>query len=505
MKRVFGIETEYGITIQGADSVDVVTESIELVRSYTEHGAHMKWDYALEDPHRDARGFRAAELLQDTDESAYYEIDKNRPLSFEEIKSDLVLSNGARFYNDHAHPEYSTPECTTLRQLVAHEKAGERILAECARRRNLKLPEKEEVRLYKNNTDFDGHSYGCHDNYLMRRELPWDRLVAGVLPFLITRQIFAGAGKMGIEAEGAAGQPGIFQISQRADFFSVLVSIDTMNKRPLVNTRDEPHADANLYRRFHVILGDSNMSEWATALKIGTTALVLELIERGEAPQLEIAQPVNATKSISRDQNYDWILELSDGRKISAIDVQRLYLKAAEKIADDDTEKVWLLREWGTVLNDLERDVALTRDRVDWVAKKFLLGALREEEKLSWTDPWLQAIDLEYHNILPDQGLFYELLRQGSMRGIVSEEEIKNAIFSPPETTRAYFRGRAVARFNHAISSIQWDEIAFSEGKRSCVVKLSEPASDERLERLNDLVGAETEFAEFFRAVAATD
>ncbi len=208
MKRVFGLETEYGITIQGAASVDVVAESIELVRSYTEHGAHMKWDYRLEDPHRDARGFRAAQLLQDTDESAYFEIDRNRPLSFEEIKSDLVLSNGARFYNDHAHPEYSTPECTTLRQLVAHEKAGERILAECARRRNLKLPEGQEVRLFKNNTDFAGHSYGCHDNYLMRRDLPWDQLVAGVLPFLITRQIFAGAGKIGIEAESAGGQPG---------------------------------------------------------------------------------------------------------------------------------------------------------------------------------------------------------------------------------------------------------------------------------------------------------
>ena len=223
--RAFGIETEYGITIQGAESVDVVAESIELVRSYTEHGAHMKWDYSLEDPHCDARGFRAAELLQDTDESAYYEIDKNRPLSFEEIKSDLVLSNGARFYNDHAHPEYSTPECTTLRQLVAHEKAGERILAECARRRNLKLPPTHEVRLYKNNTDFVGHSYGCHDNYLMRRDVPWDRLVAGVLPFLVTRQIFAGAGKMAIEAESTIDQPGVFQISQRADFFSVLVFV----------------------------------------------------------------------------------------------------------------------------------------------------------------------------------------------------------------------------------------------------------------------------------------
>src|ERR1700694_2846713 len=261
MKRVLGIETEYGITIQGAESVDVVGESIELVRSYTEHGAHMKWDYGLEDPHRDARGFRAAELLQDTDESAYYEIDKNRPLSFEEIKSDLVLSNGARFYNDHAHPEYSTPECTTLRQLVAQDKAGERILAECARRRNLKLPAGQEVRLYKNNTDFIGHSYGCHDNYLMQRDVPWDRIVSSILPFLITRQIFAGAGKMGVEGESTSSQPGLYQISQRADFFSVVVSIDTMNPPQLNNPAADPHVKASRYRRFHVILGDSNMSE----------------------------------------------------------------------------------------------------------------------------------------------------------------------------------------------------------------------------------------------------
>ena len=504
MKRVFGLETEYGITIRGAASVDVVAESIELVHSYTEHGAHMKWDYRLEDPHRDARGFRAPSLLQDTDESSYYEIDRKRPLSFEEIKSDLVLSNGARFYNDHAHPEYSTPECTTLRQIVAHEKAGERIMAECARRRNLKLTEGTEVRLFKNNTDFAGHSYGCHDNYLIRRDLPWDELVAGVLPFLITRQIFAGAGKLGIEAESSGTQPGVFQISQRADFFQTLVSIDTMNKRPLVNTRDEPHADPSKYRRFHVIIGDSNMSEWATALKVGTTALVLGLIERGKAPQLEIAQPVNATKSISRDQNYDWIIELSDGRKISAIDIQRLYLKAAEGEHKGDSEMGWLLREWETVLNDLQRDVTSTGDRVDWAAKKFLLSSFREEEKLAWSDPWLQSIDLEYHNIQPDQGLFYELQRQGSMRTLISEKEIKDAIFSPPETTRAWFRGRAVARFNHAISSIQWDEIAFSDGRKPRVVSLPEPVDDERLEELNKLVNAENEFDDFFREIATT-
>jgi proteasome accessory factor A len=500
MQRVFGLETEYGITLSGADVVDVVAESIELVRHYTDHGAHMKWDYELEDPHLDARGFRAKALMQDTDESAYFEIDKNRPLSFEEIKSDLVLSNGARFYNDHAHPEYSTPECTTLRQIVAHDKAGERILAECARRRNEHLDPGQEVRLYKNNTDFVGHSYGCHDNFLMRREIAWDRIVSGVLPFLITRQIFAGAGKLGVEAESTPTQPGLYQISQRADFFSVLVSIDTMNRRPLINTRDEPHADMSRYRRFHVILGDSNMSEWATAMKIGTTAMVLDLIERGEAPQLEIAQPIDANKSISRDQTYDWIIELKDGRKISAIDVQRIYLRAAAKI-DMDEDRQWILREWENVLNDLERDPLTARDRIDWVAKKFLLSALQEEEKLSWSDPWLQSIDLEYHNVDPERGLYYELVRQNSVRRIVSEDDIRLSIFTPPETTRAFFRGRSVARFDREIASIQWDEIVFGTAPNARRISLPEAAGDERLNALNHAARNGKDFAEFMREV----
>src|SRR6266568_1028387 len=470
MNRVFGLETEYGITVNGAETVDVVAESIELVRRYTDHGAHMKWDYELEDPHLDARGFRAKALMQDTDESAYYEIDKNRPLSFEEIKSDLVLSNGARFYNDHAHPEYSTPECTTLRQIVAQEKAGERILAECARRRNQKLPPNREVRLYKNNTDFVGHSYGCHDNYLVRRNVAWDRIVAGILPFLITRQIFAGAGKLGVEAESASGEPGVYQISQRADFFSVVVSIDTMNRRPLINTRDEPHADASRFRRFHLILGDSNMSEWATAMKIGTTSLVLDLIERGEAPQLEIAQPIHANKSISRDQTHDWIIELTDGRKISAIEVQRIYLQAASKIhpsqAGVSEERQWVLREWESVLNDLERDVMLARERVDWAAKKFLLNTLQEEEKLSWSDPWLQSIDLEYHNVDLERGLYYELVRKNLMR-----------------------------RFTNEISSIQWDEIVFANGSQARRIALPEAAMDPRLDALNHAARNGKDFA----------
>src|SRR5581483_9958712 len=433
----------------------------------------------------------------------YFEIDKNRSLSFEEIKSDLVLSNGARFYNDHAHPEYSTPECSTLREVVAQDKAGERILGECARRRNKQLAaDGKEVRLYKNNTDFIGHSYGCHDNYLMRRDVPWDRIVTDVVPFLVTRQIFAGAGKMGIEAESVIGQPGVFQISQRADFFSVLCSIDTMNRRPIVNTRDEPHADSGLYRRFHVIIGDSNMSEIATALKIGKTSLVLDLIEQNKAPQLELANPVEATKSISRDQTYDWIIELRDGRKISAIDIQRLYLVAAQKHCSQDDETKWLLKEWEQILNDLQQDVMRCSDRLDWVAKKFLLSTFRESEQLDWSDPWLQSIDLEYHNIALEDGLYYELVRSGRMQRFISEQEIKDAIFLPPETTRAYFRGRAVAKFNPEIQTIQWDEVVFRNGNGSNkTVSLTHAFNDARLEQANALIRDKKDFAEFLQAL----
>jgi proteasome accessory factor A len=244
------------------------------------------------------------------------------------------------------------------------------------------------------------------------------------------------------------------------------------------------------------------MSEWVTAMKIGTTALILDLIERGEAPELEIAQPVDANKSISRDQTYDWIIELKDGRKISAIDVQRIYLRAASKLNNGAGEdRQWILREWENVLNDLERDVMSTRDRIDWTAKKFLLDALQEEEKLSWSDPWLQSIDLEYHNLDLDQGLYYELLRKGLMRRVTNEDEIKASIFNPPETTRAFFRGRAVARFNDEISSIQWDEIVFTNGARSFRVALPEAAMNPRLEALNHAARNGKDFSEFLGAV----
>jgi hypothetical protein len=278
------------------------------------------------------------------------------------------------------------------------------------------------------------------------------------------------------------------------------VSIDTMNRRPIVNTRDEPHADPGKYRRFHVILGDANMSEFTTAMKIGTTSLVLELIEKREAPQLEIAQPIDATKSISRDQTYDWIIELKDGRKISAIDVQRMYLEKALKHCDrTDQESAWVLQEWEGLLNDLEVDAMRCADRIDWVAKKYLLNTFQESERLSWTDPWLQSIDLEYHNIAWEQGLYYELVRQNQVRRILKEDEIKTAIFMPPETTRAYFRGRAVARFTPEIHTIHWDEIVFGQDSGQRRISFNHASDDERIERLNALIREANNYEDFLR------
>ncbi|MBI3191523.1 MAG: proteasome accessory factor PafA2 family protein, partial [Pedosphaera parvula] len=276
----FGIETEIGIARDDVAELDVVAESIELVRSATAPGVRMCWDYESEDPHADMRGFRVRELRQDTDEADYYNQDAQRELSQAEIKSDIVLGNGARFYNDHAHPEYCTPECSRFSELSAHDRAGERILMACAQ--HLSARRGSAVRLYKNNTDFRGHSYGCHENYLLPRSLSWDRLVQGIQAFLVTRQIFAGAGKFGTEQEDKFVNSA-FQIAQRSDFFSELQSVDTMQRRPIINTRDEPHANRKLYRRFHVILGDANMSPFATRLKVGSTALVLEALVRDAA------------------------------------------------------------------------------------------------------------------------------------------------------------------------------------------------------------------------------
>jgi proteasome accessory factor A len=504
MQRTLGIETEYGITVDGPDAVDVVAESINLVRSYTQveppaRDSALKWDYNLEDPHKDVRGFRVEELLQDFDEAKYFVQDQNRKLSFQEIKSDLVLSNGARYYNDHAHPEYATPECKSLRDIIAQDKAGERIIAECVRRRNLHASGSL-VKVYKNNTDFVGHSYGCHDNYLMSRDIPFDLVIRGLAPFLVTRQIVAGAGKVGIENEDNA-PAGVYQISQRADFFSVLVSIDTMNRRPIINTRDEPHADSDKYRRLHVIIGDANMSEISGALKIGTTSLVLDLLEMRLCPSdIELSDPIAALKAISRDPRLKTSVPLFGRRSMGAVDIQRQYLAAAQKpLVGRDEETDWVLMTWEQTLADLERDPMLCRDRLDWVAKKWMLDAFVEAEKISWDDPWLQSLDLEYHNVRREEGLYAELMRQDRFQRFVKDEEVRRAIHQPPRDTRAYFRGRCIEKFAKQISSVQWDEIAFGENDHESVVRLLNVFDDADVARYNAAIDKAPDVATLLR------
>ncbi len=488
MQRLLGIETEYGITIEGEDNIDPVQQSIELIKSYRHGDFYPMWDYSGEDPLQDVRGFRAKTLEEHPDERSHQAADRHRNLSALEIKSDLILNNGARLYNDHAHPEYSTAECRSLFQLVAHDKSGERILQRCASRRSLEIGKR--VVLYKNNTDFHGHSYGCHDNYLMRRDIPFEYLKESIMPFLITRQIFAGAGKVGIETESGLNSAGLFQLAQRSDFFHVEASVDTMHNRPIVNTRDEPHADPTKFRRLHGIVGDANMSEYATALKIGTTTLVIDLIEENRIPDdFTVQQPTHAIKEISRDQTYEWMLKLNNGKTISAVNLQREYLALAQKhlnAKNDETD--WVLAEWESVLDSLEKEPMELRSQLDWVAKKWLLDTFIDEENLGWDDTWLQSLDLEYHNIDCDAGLYYGLEAQGLMQRVVTDQQIEEAIQNPPADTRAYFRGKSLHKFRSHVKSVQWDSITFNSKGQPFTVNMNQLASPEISEKYNRIL-----------------
>ncbi|MFM1768668.1 MAG: Depupylase [Verrucomicrobiota bacterium] len=446
-----------GITRADPAGLDVVAESIALVRSVTAPGVRMRWDYSCEDPHRDARGFRVAALRQDTDEADYFAQDAARPLSFTEIKSDVALRNGARFYNDHAHPEYCTPECGTLLELLQQDRAGDRLVMECARALN--EGSANPVLLYKNNTDFAGHSYGCHENYLLPRRLPWDTLAAAMAAFLATRQVYAGAGKYGWEEEDRFVRPG-FQVSQRADFFSELESVDTMQSRPLINTRDEPHADPARYRRFHVIVGDANLSPYANWLKVGTTALVLQALVNGcplaRVPQ--VADPVGTLRALSRDRTWRWACRDAAGRATTALEVQRGYLALVREFCPGlgpDWQAV--AAGWEEVLGDLEREPLSCADRLDWCAKHRCVEQFREAEGLGPEDPWLRSLDLAYHRLDREEGLFYALLDQQAFRLPYGGAELGGAALAPPLSTRAAVRGRCIEKFGPQVEAAQWD------------------------------------------------
>ncbi|MBV9469058.1 MAG: proteasome accessory factor PafA2 family protein [Abitibacteriaceae bacterium] len=472
MNSLFGIETEYGVTVEGADATGLVAASREVVQSYSGRSAG-PWNYRAEDPRNDVRGFHVDKLSQDPTD-AQFDKPGDKVASPTEDRCDRVLLNGARLYNDHGHPEYSTPECSSLRALVAHDKAGERIILECANAYAAKTGKATQI--FKNNTDFHGASYGTHESYLMQRGVAWDDVIYNLAPFLATRIIYAGAGKVGIEERGAPSCS--YQLSQRADFFSVLQSVDTLHNRPLVNTRDEAHGDARRFRRLHVIAGDANLSEYATALRVGATNLVVALIESGWETPVTLRDAVRSIKQISRDQTYRWLVEGSDGNHISAVDVQRAYWRAACKLELPGSE--WLLDEWQATLDALAEDPWQLGDRLDWVAKKLLLDEFAEAEGLDWEQDalTLQSLDLAYHNVDPAEGLYYGLVESGAMLTLVTEEEIEAARCAPPSDTRAALRGLLVRRFADTIKSASWGGLVVEEAGERINLVLPEAAAD---------------------------
>ncbi|MBA2726405.1 MAG: proteasome accessory factor PafA2 [Actinobacteria bacterium] len=449
--KICGIETEYGISAPGSEGFNPITTSSLLINAYAKPAfRRVKWDYEEENPLRDARGFDrcGGEFVVEDDSGLV----------------NIILPNGARYYVDHAHPEYSSPETSNARDCVVWDKAGERILEESIRAAGAVFPDGE-IHIYKNNSDGKGNSYGCHENYLMNRETLFVEIVKNLTPFFVSRQVFTGAGKVGAE-NGVQGVD--YQISQRADFFEVEVGLETTFKRPIINTRDEPHADPERYRRLHVIIGDANMSEIATYLKVGTTALVLRMIEDDFITEdLVLREPVRAIRRVSHDLSCKQPLELADGRSITAVELQWEYLKLGKKYLQDNEVEVHtedVVERWERVLEGLERDPMSLARELDWVAKLALLEAYRNRDGLEWSHAKLKAIDLQYHDVRQEKGLYYKLLSGGKMSTVVSEEEVAWAIDHPPEDTRAYFRGECLRRFSSQIVSASWDSLVFDTG-----------------------------------------
>ena len=448
---IIGTETEFGISVKNAREQDPIAASTLVVNAYKSRNIPtISWDYAQESPLIDARGFIAE------GENPPVEDGNNSVIND-------ILVNGGRYYVDHAHPEYCTPECSNARDLVKYEKVGELILDLSRLAAEQLLLDNQEIIIYKNNTDYKGHSYGSHENYLMSRKIPFSDIVDGLTPFLVTRQIITGSGKVG--AENGADETE-YQISQRADFFEKEVGLSTMVERPLINTRDEPHADSKLYRRLHVIVGDSNLSEFSIYLKVGITSIVLQLIEKGVVgKQFALQDPVAVVKSVSRDLSCKNKIELKDDRKWSAIEIQQAYLELAHKhLTDEERTPIVedVLEKWDFVLNGLKTDPMSLGQHLDWIIKKKLIDAYIARHDFKWTDPRVRMLDLQYHDLRPDKGLYARLLKNGHVERILTQEEIVHAIQHPPLDTRAYFRGTCLRKFPNDIHSVSWNSIVFN-------------------------------------------
>ncbi|MBM7809480.1 proteasome accessory factor A [Saccharothrix algeriensis] len=457
-----GTEVEYGIAVPGDATANPVLTSTQVVLAYAAaadipRARRARWDYEVESPLRDARGFDLGSPGGHPGDSDVEDLGA----------ANVILTNGARLYVDHAHPEYSAPEVTNARDAVIWDKAGERVMEEAAMRAAT-VPGQPRLQLYKNNVDGKGASYGTHENYLMQRSTPFTAVIAGLTPFFASRQVVVGSGRVGV---GASGEEAGFQLSQRSDYIEVEVGLETTLKRGIINTRDEPHADADKYRRLHVIIGDANLAEHSTYLKVGTTSLVLDMIEAGRRfDDLRLLDPVRAVHQISHDPTLKTRVELAGGRKFTGLDLQHAYFERASRFVEQegvgDRE---VLRVWGEVLDALARDPQECADRLDWPAKLRLLEGYRARDGLAWGSPRLHLVDLQYSDVRLDKGLYNRLVARGSMKRLVTEEEVRAAVLAPPEDTRAYFRGRCLERYPTSVAAASWDSVIFDLGRESLV------------------------------------
>jgi proteasome accessory factor A len=405
--------------------------------------------------------------------------------------SNVFLKNGARLYLDvGSHPEYATPECDSLESLVAHDKAGERVLEGLVVDAEKRLHDEGiagDIYLFKNNTDSAGNSYGCHENFLVGRHGEFSRLADVLIPFLVTRQLICGAGKVLQTPRGA-----VYCISQRAEHIWEGVSSATTRSRPIINTRDEPHADAERYRRLHVIVGDSNMNEATTFLKVGSADLVLRMIEQGVAfRDLTLENPIRAIREISHDLTGTRPVRLAAGRTASALDIQREYYgKAVDFLArtGEDASAKRVLELWGRTLDAIEKqDLSLIDREIDWATKYQLIERYRGKHDLPLSSPRVAQLDLAYHDISRTRGLYYLLQRKSAVERIVSDLAIFEAKSVPPQTTRAKLRGDFIRRAQERRRdfTVDWVHLKLNDqAQRTVLCKDPYRSVDERVEKL---------------------
>jgi proteasome accessory factor A len=405
--------------------------------------------------------------------------------------SNVFLANGARLYLDvGSHPEYATPECDSIYDLVVHDKAGERILEGLLSSAEQRLREegiKGIIYLFKNNTDSAGNSYGCHENYLTNRRDDLSAYAEVLIPFLVSRQIYAGAGKVLQTARGA-----VYCVAQRSEHIWEGVSSATTRSRPIINTRDEPHADAEKYRRLHVIVGDSNMSEYTTFLKVGAAAILLRMLEDPSVVlrDMTLENPIRAIREISHDITCKRTVRLANGREVSALDIQKEYLDRALRYADTKglpAMEQQALGMWEHCIATIENDPMKLEREVDWVIKYRLLEAYRAKHNMTLGDPRVQLMDLQYHDVSRDRGIFYKMQARGLVERMCTDVDIETAIETPPQTTRARLRGEFIrkAKEKKRDYTVDWVHLKLNDqAQRTVLCKDPFKSRDERVEKL---------------------